>query len=63
MQPDGVMVDVDDSNLEEYLERVLELTLGSGIQQQIKAFQDGESTHLARFSLACSRSNAPQASL
>ena len=36
------MTDVDDSNLEEYLERVLDMTLGSGIKQQIKAFQEGE---------------------
>lgn len=36
------MIDVDDTNLEEYLERVLEMTLGSGIERQIKAFQEGK---------------------
>lgn len=35
------MIDVDDSNLEEYLELVLDKTLGSGITQQVKAFQEG----------------------
>ena len=37
------MIDVDDSNLEEYLERVLDLTLGAGVLQQAKAFQAGMS--------------------
>jgi E3 ubiquitin-protein ligase TRIP12 len=34
---------VDDHNLEEYLELVLDMTLGSGVARQVKAFQDGES--------------------
>lgn len=42
MQPNGTHIDVDDSNLEEYLEKVLDMTLGSGVTQQVKAFQDGE---------------------
>jgi E3 ubiquitin-protein ligase TRIP12 len=33
---------VDDSNLEEYLERVLDMNLGSGVMQQAKAFQEGK---------------------
>lgn len=37
----GRLFDVDDSNLEEYLELVLDKTLGSGITQQVKAFQEG----------------------
>lgn len=44
MQPGGKTIDVDDSNLEEYLERVLDLTLGSGVMQQAKAFQAGQSS-------------------
>lgn len=42
MQPGGAHIDVDDSNLEEYLERVLDMTLGSGVMKQAKAFQDGK---------------------
>jgi hypothetical protein len=42
-QPGGALIDVDDHNLEEYLELVLDRTLGSGIARQAKAFQDGES--------------------
>jgi hypothetical protein len=34
---------VDDSNLEEYLTLVLDMTLGSGIAKQIKSLQDGQS--------------------
>jgi E3 ubiquitin-protein ligase TRIP12 len=34
---------VDDSNLEEYLTLVLDMTLGSGIARQIKSLQDGQS--------------------
>ncbi|WVR06423.1 hypothetical protein IAU60_003454 [Kwoniella sp. DSM 27419] len=41
LKPRGSHIDVDDSNLEEYLERVLEMTLGSGVAQQVKAFQAG----------------------
>ncbi len=41
-QPDGAHIDVDDSNLEEYLETVLDMTLGSGVGAQVKAFQEGE---------------------
>jgi E3 ubiquitin-protein ligase TRIP12 len=33
---------VDDSNLEEYLTLVLDMTLGSGIARQIKSLQDGQ---------------------
>ncbi|WVF68897.1 hypothetical protein IAT40_003670 [Kwoniella sp. CBS 6097] len=39
--PGGSHIEVDDHNLEEYLERVLEMTLGSGIEKQVKAFQEG----------------------
>jgi hypothetical protein len=39
---------VDDSNLEEYLTLVLDMTLGSGIAKQIKSLQDGQSS-LVRF--------------
>lgn len=41
LQPNGAHIDVDDSNLEEYLERVLDMTLGSGIAAQVTAFQEG----------------------
>ncbi|RXK36787.1 hypothetical protein M231_05948 [Tremella mesenterica] len=41
LRPRGAFVDVDDSNLEEYIDKVLDLTLGSGIHDQVKAFQDG----------------------
>ncbi|KAK4687050.1 E3 ubiquitin-protein ligase TRIP12, partial [Tremellales sp. Uapishka_1] len=41
LKPGGAGIDVDDSNLEEYIERVLDLTLGSGVSQQAKAFQEG----------------------
>ncbi|KAK8858675.1 hypothetical protein IAR55_002904 [Kwoniella newhampshirensis] len=37
----GAHIDVDDSNLEEYLEKVLDFTLGSGVAAQVKAFQEG----------------------
>lgn len=33
---------MDDSNLEEYLTLVLDMTLGSGIARQIKSLQDGQ---------------------
>ncbi|WVQ96417.1 hypothetical protein IAU59_003522 [Kwoniella sp. CBS 9459] len=39
--PGGSYIEVDDHNLEEYLERVLEMTLGSGIEKQVRAFQEG----------------------
>ena len=39
----GAEIDVDDSNLEEYLNLVLDMTLGSGIAKQIKSLQDGKS--------------------
>lgn len=41
LKPDGRMIDVDDSNLEEYLELVFDMTLGSGIAEQVKEFQTG----------------------
>lgn len=41
LKPGGRMIDVDDSNLEEYLELVLDKTLGSGIAEQVKEFQLG----------------------
>lgn len=41
MQPGGASVDVDDHNLEEYINLVLEMTLGSAVARQVKAFQDG----------------------
>lgn len=34
---------MDDTNLEEYLTLVLDMTLGSGIARQIKSLQDGQS--------------------
>ena len=34
---------MDDSNLEEYLTLVLDMTLGLGIARQIKSLQDGQS--------------------
>jgi E3 ubiquitin-protein ligase TRIP12 len=37
----GRMIDVDDSNLEEYLDLVLDKTLGSGVHLFVKAFQEG----------------------
>lgn len=51
----GRLIDVDDSNLEEYLELVLDKTLGTGVQPMISAFQEGFSTifpiqHLQIFS-------------
>lgn len=42
LKPGGAMIDVDDSNLEEYLELVLDKTLGSGVMPQVKAFQQGK---------------------
>jgi E3 ubiquitin-protein ligase TRIP12 len=44
VQPGGAHIDVQDHNLEEYLDLVLDFTLGSGISRQVKAFQDGFST-------------------
>nr|XP_031864296.1 uncharacterized protein CI109_000209 [Kwoniella shandongensis]KAA5531368.1 hypothetical protein CI109_000209 [Kwoniella shandongensis] len=41
LKPGGAHIEVDDSNLEEYLERVLDMTLGSGVTAQVKAFQEG----------------------
>ncbi|WWC88486.1 uncharacterized protein L201_003397 [Kwoniella dendrophila CBS 6074] len=41
LKPGGSHIDVDDSNLEEYLEKVLEMTIGSGVDKQVKAFQEG----------------------
>ncbi|TXT15889.1 hypothetical protein VHUM_00392 [Vanrija humicola] len=41
LKPGGRLIEVDDSNLEEYLELVLDKTLGSGVAQQVKAFQEG----------------------
>ncbi|WWC70865.1 uncharacterized protein I206_104817 [Kwoniella pini CBS 10737] len=42
--PGGSLIDVDDSNLEDYLDKVLEMTLGSGVERQVKAFQEGFSS-------------------
>ena len=39
--PGGAHLDVDDGNLEEYIEKVLDFTLGSGVMRQAKAFQEG----------------------
>ena len=41
VQSNGALVDVDDSNLEEYLDRVLDMTLGTGVALQVRAFQEG----------------------
>jgi len=41
LKPGGAHIDVDDHNLEEYLERVLDFTLGEGIKRQVKSFQEG----------------------
>lgn len=41
LKPGGRMIDVDDSNLEEYLELVLDKTLGSGIVEQVNEFRTG----------------------
>lgn len=35
------MIDVDNSNLEEYIDLVLEHTLGEGVRQQAEAFKEG----------------------
>ena len=43
LKPGGAHIDVDDHNLEEYLECVLEMILGSGVERQAKAFADGTS--------------------
>jgi E3 ubiquitin-protein ligase TRIP12 len=40
-QPGGAHIEVDDSNLEEYLEKVLDFTLGAGIIRQVQAFREG----------------------
>ncbi|BEJ17896.1 hypothetical protein CspHIS471_0701640 [Cutaneotrichosporon sp. HIS471] len=40
----GRSIDVEDSNLAEYIDLVLDLTLGSGISRQVQAFRDGFST-------------------
>ena len=37
----GAHIDVDDHNLEEYLEKVLDFILGSGVQRQAQAFAEG----------------------
>lgn len=44
LKPGGAHIEVDDSNLGEYLEKVLDWTLGSGVAEQVKAFQDGFSS-------------------
>ncbi|WVQ72803.1 hypothetical protein IAR50_002363 [Cryptococcus sp. DSM 104548] len=41
LKPGGAHIEVDDGNLDEYLELVLDWTLGSGVSQQVKAFQEG----------------------
>lgn len=41
LKPGGAHIDVDDHNLEEYLELVLDWTLGTGIARQVKQFQEG----------------------
>ncbi|ORX37302.1 hypothetical protein BD324DRAFT_642187 [Kockovaella imperatae] len=44
LKPGGAHIDVDDHNLEEYLERVLDVILGSGVQRQAQAFAQGFSS-------------------
>ena len=39
--PGGAHIDVDDSNLDHYLERIFDYMLGSGVRAQVKAFQEG----------------------
>ncbi|KKY17492.1 putative ubiquitin-protein ligase [Phaeomoniella chlamydospora] len=39
--PNGSNIVVTIDNVDKYVERVLDLTLGSGVQKQIKAFQEG----------------------
>lgn len=41
LKPGGRSIDVDDSNLAEYIDLVLDMTVGSGIARQVKEFQDG----------------------
>lgn len=41
LKPGGRSIDVDDSNLEEYIDLVLDMTLGSGITRQVQEFKDG----------------------
>lgn len=47
IQPNGAHIEVDDSNIEEYLEKVLDMTLGAGVAAQVRAFQEGERDHPA----------------
>lgn len=44
LKPGGRNTDVEDSNLAEYIDLVLDLTLGSGVYRQVQAFQDGFSS-------------------
>lgn len=44
LKPGGRAIDVDDTNLEEYIDLVLEQTIGSGIEQQVRQFRDGFSS-------------------
>ncbi|KAF2151901.1 hypothetical protein K461DRAFT_226804 [Myriangium duriaei CBS 260.36] len=41
LEPNGSNKDVTIHNVEEYIERVVDLTVGSGIQHQIEAFKSG----------------------
>ncbi|KAJ3112823.1 Ubiquitin fusion degradation protein 4, partial [Phlyctochytrium bullatum] len=39
--PGGANIDVTDDNVQDYLERVADLTVGSGIRHQVEAFRQG----------------------
>jgi E3 ubiquitin-protein ligase TRIP12 len=41
LQPDGAEVDVTIDNVEQYVEKVIEFTLGQGVQKQVDAFCAG----------------------
>lgn len=41
LKPGGSDIAVDDSSVEEYLDLVLDLTLGAGVEAQVRAFQQG----------------------
>jgi E3 ubiquitin-protein ligase TRIP12 len=41
LQPDGAEVDVSIDNVEQYVEKVIEFTLGQGVQKQVDAFCAG----------------------
>jgi E3 ubiquitin-protein ligase TRIP12 len=44
LKPGGRSIDVDDSNLAEYIDLVLDLSLASGVSRQVQAFRDGFSS-------------------